>query len=767
MISCKLNSLPLFDTLEEQYHRLPHTFGAVHNLVCPLGYILPFKLKFKAKSSYSLKIELFDIQDKFVADITNHMSDVSYTLRTVGKYTELSNNGDTLISHPFTEGLHYLKISYGLEVLYSEVMAFTNDVSKFLKISYADTNGFTLDDYGDLDFVDGFRYVSYLETNVGKPDYPFEEELVQVDGRKIVEKQISEKVFRFTFIAPEHQCDSLRIVRMCNDVKIESLSKKYCVSYFLITPKWEEQGDLAVVEAEFSEDTIIKKLHNTTDPSCSCDCEECEPTLAFVKFTNGTVCVPRLAFVKFSSLCTPRLAFVKPTSGGSTEVKQMLAMIFEDLDYRNSTVLWSDGSYHGRYFYNDPADTPPSQELTIVDWPHARKTIDRWVAKGGNSVQLPIFWDRSQYGANSYEFRPYIWLLQYAASKGVTVGFWLLPFRRFAGAEYPAYNTTTSWSFEAADREIDSNGVVWGDTFNQCLALASPKWNNVYTWAGKVAEALSPYVSTIEYMTLGTNPTYETSFQMERLDANHPNTVSAWQQWHLDKYGETAPAMANRDEVTVSLNKIRTAKFHSFIYSNHNTNVCNAIKAKMPDVKYIWHGGSMTDDTFLRGCFDVMANLNSSFSGVKHNPNGNWDAKFEVRAISKGSNFTVIEWTRDAGLPTPAIFAQKIMESIDAGVHGISWSFFDGIYQDTVIEQYTDEVIQILRTNGYWGIGVKGLANNNNEVIQFKTSEVAAVVSNKYLDYRSIYTPAFNASVNAHSGNPPQIEWIDDVNDTN
>jgi hypothetical protein len=28
----------------------------------------------------------------------------------------------------------------------------------------------------------------------------------------------------------------------------------------LITPKWQEQGDLAIVEAEFETDTVIKKI---------------------------------------------------------------------------------------------------------------------------------------------------------------------------------------------------------------------------------------------------------------------------------------------------------------------------------------------------------------------------------------------------------------------------------------------------------------------------------------------------------------------------
>ena len=36
--------------------------------------------------------------------------------------------------------------------------------------------------------------------------------------------------------------------------------EKYIADSFLITPKWQDQGDLAGVEAEFETDTVIKKI---------------------------------------------------------------------------------------------------------------------------------------------------------------------------------------------------------------------------------------------------------------------------------------------------------------------------------------------------------------------------------------------------------------------------------------------------------------------------------------------------------------------------
>ena len=47
---------------------------------------------------------------------------------------------------------------------------------------------------------------------------------------------------------------------MSDHVVITSRGERYEADSFLITPKWQEQGDLAGVEAEFETDTVIKKI---------------------------------------------------------------------------------------------------------------------------------------------------------------------------------------------------------------------------------------------------------------------------------------------------------------------------------------------------------------------------------------------------------------------------------------------------------------------------------------------------------------------------
>ena len=102
--------------------------------------------------------------------------------------------------------------------------------------------------------------VVYLPTQVGKPEYDFQEEGEKRDGYFFPEKQTSEKIYKFSFLAPEYLCDAMRIIRMSDHVQITSRGETYSADSFLITPKWQEQGDLAGVEAEFETDTVIKKI---------------------------------------------------------------------------------------------------------------------------------------------------------------------------------------------------------------------------------------------------------------------------------------------------------------------------------------------------------------------------------------------------------------------------------------------------------------------------------------------------------------------------
>ena len=101
----------------------------------------------------------------------------------------------------------------------------------------------------------------YLCTELGKPEYQFEEEGENRDGYFFPEKQISEKTYRAMCLAPEYLCDVMRFIRMADYVVItDKYGRSYDCDTFLITPKWQTQGDLASVEIEFETATVVKKI---------------------------------------------------------------------------------------------------------------------------------------------------------------------------------------------------------------------------------------------------------------------------------------------------------------------------------------------------------------------------------------------------------------------------------------------------------------------------------------------------------------------------
>ena len=54
--------------------------------------------------------------------------------------------------------------------------------------------------------------------------------------------------------------DVLRFVRMADFARITYHGQSYSLDTFLITPTWEDNGDVAVVEAEFDTATVAKKI---------------------------------------------------------------------------------------------------------------------------------------------------------------------------------------------------------------------------------------------------------------------------------------------------------------------------------------------------------------------------------------------------------------------------------------------------------------------------------------------------------------------------
>jgi hypothetical protein len=106
-----------------------------------------------------------------------------------------------------------------------------------------------------------FHNIVLLNTQLGKPEYEYEEEGENRDGLFFPEKMISEKTYKFNFLANEPLCDVMRLARMSDHIRItDRYGNVYNCDTFLMTPKWEVQGNVASVDAEFQTNFVAKRI---------------------------------------------------------------------------------------------------------------------------------------------------------------------------------------------------------------------------------------------------------------------------------------------------------------------------------------------------------------------------------------------------------------------------------------------------------------------------------------------------------------------------
>ena len=158
-------------------------------------------------------------------------------------------------------GQYYVELGDGVQTWYSEVFTVVNDISGYLKLEWWDVEDFRMDAGTIVYEQPAFKNVLYLCSDIAKPEYDFSEEIIERDGYTFPVKQVSEKRYRFSFLASEYLLDVLRFVRMADYARITKDSQTYIdLDTFLISPEWEDNGDIAVVDAEFTTGTVAKKL---------------------------------------------------------------------------------------------------------------------------------------------------------------------------------------------------------------------------------------------------------------------------------------------------------------------------------------------------------------------------------------------------------------------------------------------------------------------------------------------------------------------------
>lgn len=260
--------LPWYKSIEEQNARKWWIYNRVYPLFSPAGFILPFQILIPHVRN-NPQLSSFLLTDAntgaTVANITTAMRNTglqAITFATFG-YDVVVYPGIMPINLPSLNGRYYIIATIDSVRYYSEIFTVVNDIEPYLKITWWDIDDFVMDAgrivYNSYVFTT-FKNVLYLQSDIAKPEYIFEEEGETRDGYFFPIKQISEKRYRFAFLASEYLLDVMRFIRMADYAEIEYHGQQYKLDTFLITPEWESDGDVATVEAVFDTATVAKKI---------------------------------------------------------------------------------------------------------------------------------------------------------------------------------------------------------------------------------------------------------------------------------------------------------------------------------------------------------------------------------------------------------------------------------------------------------------------------------------------------------------------------
>lgn len=255
--------LPWYTDIKQQDSRKAYSFGEIYPLFAPANMLLPFQVIRDTRENGITSFKLFGKDGKLVKDLTSIINEAGLQIcrfESLG-YDVIVYPGNLLLSINQFDGVYYCEMSDGVQIWWSEMFTAVQDISSYLKIEWWDVDNFIMESGQIVYSNPKFKNVLYFCADLSRPEYEFEEEGEERDGYFFPEKQISQKTYKSTILATEYMCDVMRFIRMADYIRI---TDKYGIQYncdsFLMTPTWQEQGNIASVEIEFKTDTVAKKI---------------------------------------------------------------------------------------------------------------------------------------------------------------------------------------------------------------------------------------------------------------------------------------------------------------------------------------------------------------------------------------------------------------------------------------------------------------------------------------------------------------------------
>ena len=274
-----LSCIPFYTKKEHQDFRLWYAYGEKYPHYVPSDFLIPFSfvVPYHAVQPDNIEVEFYraccseeQYLDNGFSAIMNRNGLVvkNDDTRRISALTYFAREEEPL---DLEEGMYYMKITLVYRqtrnTYYSDVF-FVKDASKLDKyvcIKWWNEENLEYDGgfipYGEIEGGQPFINSLYLDTTIAMPEYKFTEDGEERNGRFFPIKQISEKVYKMSFIAPEYLCDVMRLIRMADYIELyDGLGRTIIVEQFEMDVKWSQGGHYAEVTCSIQTDSVIKKI---------------------------------------------------------------------------------------------------------------------------------------------------------------------------------------------------------------------------------------------------------------------------------------------------------------------------------------------------------------------------------------------------------------------------------------------------------------------------------------------------------------------------
>ena len=251
------NALTWYVKKSLQNHRQKWFYGQAVPIISVFDHLPAFQLSKEKNASAVSLLELISLDETSTTDILANCQAGGLELLETDNYEIISYPDSIPLALSGLEvGLYFLKMSDGETTWYSEVFQFC-EVEDYIKIEYWHRETFC---HNEGEFVFDYPYKNkvYIDSDIGKPSYPYDETVKKNNGVNFPLHQTSYKQYKFTAILTEAVIDALRLIGLHDDVIITYGGRTYIVNEFLMTnPTWDDRGDLAEVVFEFRTNTVV------------------------------------------------------------------------------------------------------------------------------------------------------------------------------------------------------------------------------------------------------------------------------------------------------------------------------------------------------------------------------------------------------------------------------------------------------------------------------------------------------------------------------